>query len=252
MDGPLAGIVVFACLSSATLLGAGIRARLPAGLVSADSHSAIRRGVWIIAIMAGVLLSTLTVYLKTHFDTATRDVRAFSFQLVDLDRTLRRIGPPAATSRALLFRYAARTMKDVWPATNPHLGPQDTHAVQIFNELETAISGLQSTTLPLRDFEATARRLLHEVGRARWKLDERAGQSVSPWIISIIVLWLMFTFASLGLSTQRSRAGLAMLILCAASLSSAVFLAVEYADPYQGVIIVSYEPLQNALFALSE
>ena len=252
MDGPLAGIVVFACLTIAALLGVAIHARLPSGLVSAESGGAIRRGVWIIAIMAAIMLSTLTVYLKTHFDAATRDVRAFSFQLVDLDRTLRRIGPPATASRALLFRYAARTMKDVWPATDPRLGPDDTHAVRLFTELETAISRLQSTTVPSRDFEATARRLLHEVGRARWTLDERAGQSVSPWIISIIVLWLMLTFASLGLSAQRSRAVLGILVICAASLGSAVFLAVEYADPYQGVIIVSYEPLQNALFALSE
>ena len=252
MDGPLAGIVVFACLSSAAVLGAGIHARVPSGLVSAESRTAIRRAVWIIAIMAGIMLSTLTVYLKTHFDTATRDVRAFSFQLVDLDRTLRRIGPPAASSRALLFRYAARTMKDVWPATNPRLGPDDTHAVKLFTELETAISGLQSTTLPLRDFEATARRLVHEVGRARWTLDERAGQSISPWIIIIIVAWLMLTFASLGLSAQRSRAVFGILVVCAASLGSVVFLAVEYADPYQGVIIVSHEPLENALFTLSD
>jgi hypothetical protein len=35
-------------------------------------------------------------------------------------------------------------------------------------------------------------------------------------------------------------------------LSSAVFLAVEYADPFEGVIIVSSEPMRNALFSLSD
>ena len=252
MDGTLAGIVVFACFAGATMLGNGAHVLLPAGFLDTETGAAMRRAVWIIAIMAGIMLSTLTVYLKTHFDTATRDVRAFSFQLVDLDRTLRRFGSVAEPARALLFRYAARTMKDVWPAANPRLGPDDTHASTLFTELEDAISALPAAGAGQRDLEITARRLLHEVGRARWTLDERAGQSVSPWIISIIALWLMLTFASLGLSARQVRPAIGFVLVCAAALSSAVFLAVEYADPYQGVIIVSSEPVQNALFALSD
>jgi|GEM_PF-3739341 len=252
MNGLTTGIVVFACLAGATLLGTRMQAFFPPGRISAQNAHAIRRGVWIIAMMAGIMLAALTVYLKTHFDTASRDVRAFSFQLVDLDRTLRRLGPDAEPARALLFRYAARTMKDVWPASNPRLGPDDVHAAQLYNDLESAVIALQPTSAALRDQVSTARRLLYEVGRARWTLDERAGQTVSPWIICVIVFWLMLTFSSLGLSSVRSRIATTMLMVCAASLSSAVFLAVEYADPYEGVIIVSSEPVQNALYTLTE
>lgn len=252
MDGPTAGVFVFACLASAASVGAVAHARLPNGLLTEQTAVVIRRGVWIIAIMAGIMLSSLTIYLKTHFDSASRDVRAFSYQIVDLDRTLRRIGPDAEPARALLFRFAARTMKDVWPATDPRLGPDDTHAAKLFADLEAAVTKLDGATPLQRDLAVTARRLLPEVGRGRWTMDVQSGRAVSPWMLSLLVMWLMLTFGSLGLSSHRSRLALGILFVCAAALSSAVFLAVEYADPYQGIIIVSSEPLRNALFTISD
>ena len=252
MNGFTSGLLTFICLFGATLFGLNARRRLPMLARHGAGNGAVQRAVWIIAIMAGILLAAMTVYLKTHFDTASRDVRAFSFQIVDLDNALRRIGPPGEPSRALLFRYAARTMKDVWPDSNVHLGPDDSHATRLYAELESAIARLPAGAEPVRDHIGHIRQLLVDVGRARWTLDERAGRSLSPWVVSLLVIWLMVTFASLGMSSGRSRLALAGLAICAAALSSAVFLAVEYADPFEGVIIVSSEPMRNALFSLSD
>ena len=252
MNGPAAGVVTFACLLVAAIAGVMAVRRTDAMRVSAPILQVIRRSVWIITILAAIMLAALTVYLKTHFDTADRDVRGFSFQIIDLDHTLRRLGPPAEPARALLFRYAARTMKDVWPQSQPRLGPNDTHATSLFSQLEVAVVDLETENERGRELLRTARDQVRDVGRARWTLDERTGRSLSPWTVWLLVLWFMVTFAGLGLSSQRSRLALAALGVCAAVLGSAVFLAVEYADPYQGVIIVSSAPMRNALFALSE
>jgi hypothetical protein len=252
MNGPTAGVFAFVCLFSAALAGVSLHGRLPAMAAGAPAVALMRRGASMVAILAVIMLAAVTVYLKVEFDTANRDVRAFAFQVVDLDHALRRIGPPATPSRDLLFRYVARTMKDVWPDSRPHLGPEDIHAGRIFSDLETAIATLPAADPAVRDLEASARALLRDVGHARWTLDERAGRAMSPWMVSLLVIWLAVTFASLGVSAERSRLTLAILGLCAAALASAVFLAVEYADPYEGIIIVSSDPLQNAHFALSE
>jgi hypothetical protein len=152
----------------------------------------------------------------------------------------------------VLFRYAARTTKDVWPGTQPRLGPNDTHASRIFGELETAVAAITPTDERARDQLVAIRQLVRDVGRARWTLDERAGRALSPWLVSLVVLWMMVTFGLLGLSTGRSWFALGILTVCALSIASAVFLAVEYADPYQGIIIVSSEPMRDALFSLSD
>ena len=73
----------------------------------------------------------------------------------------------------------------------------------------------------------------------------------------MVLFWLMLTFASFGLSAPLGRAGantlvITTLFLSAIALGGAMFLLEEYNDPFRGVIIVSHEPLQAALFAISE
>src|SRR5271170_2039427 len=93
MDGPAIGLVAFACLFSATVAGVLVHARLPRAELSLQGQTVIRRGVGLVAVMAALLLVLLTVYLKTHFDGAVRDVRHFSAELGDLDHALRQAGP---------------------------------------------------------------------------------------------------------------------------------------------------------------
>lgn len=252
MNGPVAGMAAFTCLFLSALGGARAMSAAGSMLVAAPILLVMRRAVWIVTIMAAIMLAALTVYLKTQFDTANRDVRAFSFQIVDLDHTLRRAGPAGEPARALLFRYAARTMKDVWPMSQPRLGPNDIHASALFNGLEAAVIEMRVPEGEAREAQISARAQLRDVGRARWTLDERTGRSLSPWMLGMLVIWFMVTFASLGVSSQRSRLALGVLGVCAAVLGSAVFLAVEYADPYEGVIIVSSAPMRDALFAISD
>ncbi len=252
MNGTVAGFVAFACLFSAALVGALVKESLPSFILTTPVLGLIRRAVAVVTIMAAIMLAATTVYLKTNFDTANRDVRAFSFQIIDLDHTLRRIGPNGEPARALLYRFAARTMKDVWPGSKPRLGPDDLHAATIYIQLESAVTDLVATDEQGRELNRYARELLRDVGRARWTLDERTGRIISSWTLVILVLWFTLTFGGLGLSAQRSRVALMVLGVFAAALASAVFLAVEYADPYEGVIIVSSEPMRNALFAISD
>ena len=252
MNGSVAGVVAFGCLFLSALGGARVVGNDGLMLLAAPIVTVMRRAVWIVTLMAAIMLAALTVYLKIQFDIANRDVRAFAFQIVDLDRTLRRVGPEGEPARGMLFRYAARTMKDVWPQSQPRLGPDDTHAGALFDALESTVIGVRLPEGAAREALREARGQLRDVGRARWTLDEQTGRSLSPWMLSILVVWFMVTFAALGMSTRRSRLGLGVVGVCAAVLGSAVFLAVEYADPYEGVIIVSSAPMRDALFTISD
>lgn len=252
MNGGWAGILAFICLGGASLAGVSLRARAAASLSRPGVVDAITRIAWIIGIFTAVALAALVAYLKISFDTASRDVRAFSYEIVDLDHALRRVGPPAAKPRALLFRYASRTMKDVWPNSAVRLGPDDFDAARLFNELETSIAALLPGDSVVRSQLHDINQLLRAVGRGRWTLDQRSGRALSPWTLATMMFWTMSSFFILGLSAPRNRVILGAIGLCALVLASAVFLVVEYADPYQGIIIVSPEPMRTALFTLSE
>ena len=104
----------------------------------------------------------------------------------------------------------------------------------------------------LVEVDAQAREGLRSLARARSTLNDHAGGALSPWTLAVLVFWLMLTFASLGLGAPRTPAVLGMLGLGALAIAGGIFLMVEYSDPYDGIIVVSSEPMQNALFALAE
>jgi hypothetical protein len=257
MDGPIAGATVFACLFSSALAGVIVHARLPGHSLRLGARVVMQRGVTIIAAMAGVLLVMLTLSQKASFDHANREVKEFSAQLIQLDHTLRRAGPAADHARELLFRYAVHAMQQVWPAGSLAIRPPDSATPPPLGQLEDAIAALAQTTPAQRDIVTEAQRILHAASQTDWALDASQGGSTSPWLLAVVLFWLMLTFASFGLSAPLGGHGggtlvITTLFLGAIALGGAMFLLEEYNDPFHGIITVSHEPLQAALFAISE
>ncbi len=66
------------------------------------------------------------------------------------------------------------------------------------------------------------------------------------------MLWLTITFASFGLFAPRNATVIAVLFVCALSVSSVVFLILEMGKPFEGLIKVSDAPLRYALSNLGQ
>ena len=148
MDGPTFGVTAFVVLVGSALIGALAHARLPPATLTRSTRTTIGRGVTMIAVLAALLLSLMTLYVVREFNAARDDVGRLSSQLVELDHVLRGLGPTATPARELLFRYGARTLKDIWPETEPNLGADGADSVQLMNRLEDAVA-----TLHRRHFE---------------------------------------------------------------------------------------------------
>jgi len=71
-------------------------------------------------------------------------------------------------------------------------------------------------------------------------------------MLAVLVFWMMLTFASLGFAAPRSNVMAGVLVLGALSIGGAVFLLEEYDDPFSGVIVISSEPVENALFTMTD
>ncbi len=250
MDGPTTGFTVFGCVLTAAIIGMVGHARLPGGELSAAAFDVVKRGVSMVTVMAALMLALMTVSLKSSYDLADREVKRLSAQVVELDRTLRRGGEGTEPARELLFRYATRVMKDTWPETSlPR--PESASPGVLLSRLEDELATLSQNPAD-QQISTEARRILQDVVETRWALDERAGGSVSPWLFAVMVFWLMVTFASFGLAAPRHPVVICTIVLCAVALGGAMFLIQEFDYPFTGVITVSAEPMQNALFAITE
>jgi hypothetical protein len=61
------------------------------------------------------------------------------------------------------------------------------------------------------------------------------------------VFWLTVIFLALGLAAPHNRLALVGILLCAVSLSSAVFVIADLSRPYRGLMAISSHDMRVAL-----
>jgi len=250
LSGISIGVMVFGASVAAAGCGALVQVRAPAMLASGEAREVIRRVLSLVAALAALMLAMSIVSLKTTFDSADRDIRRLGAQIEELDRTLRRIGPPAGEARQLVFQYTAALVRDTFPELDaPFRGaPRNVDSLQ--DALEASLERLSTGPAASR-VVIEAQAVLHTIIQTRWTMEEGTITSVTGWQLGMLMFWLMLIFAGLGLLAPRNVLMASVIVLCALALALAVFMLTEFDDPFKGVITVSSQPLLNALHALS-
>jgi hypothetical protein len=91
-----------------------------------------------------------------------------------------------------------------------------------------------------------------EIAEAHWLLTETAGDAL-PWaFLAVLVFWLGLLFVTFGLLAPPNATVIGLLLACALSVAAAVFLIVDMAHPYIGIIHFSDAPLRTALEQLGQ
>jgi hypothetical protein len=88
--------------------------------------------------------------------------------------------------------------------------------------------------------------------KSRWFMFGGASVSILVPFLLALVFWLTVTFASFGLFAPRNATVIAVIFLCALSVSSVVFLILEMDRPFDGMIKVSDAPVRYALSHLGQ
>ena len=109
-----------------------------------------------------------------------------------------------------------------------------------------AIRGLKPQNDSQRALQARALDLAEKLLEARWIAAAGAGTEIPKPFLAVLVSWFAMTFASFGLFAPRNSLVVTVLFMCALSVGSAVFLVLEMAGPFDGLLRVSGEPLHYA------
>src|SRR6266403_2315127 len=102
MSSTIEGLIVFACLFGAGLLGICIRAALPEHHLTTDTKDAVRIGMGLVATMAALVLGLLVASTKGAYDNEKSEVTQMAAKLIFLDRVLAIYGPETAKTREML------------------------------------------------------------------------------------------------------------------------------------------------------
>ncbi len=98
-----------------------------------------------------------------------------------------------------------------------------------------------------RLLRSQAMQIAADLAQARWIVIEQTQLTLPTAFFVVLLAWLAMLFACFGLLSPCNATVIAVLVVCALSVSGAVFLITDMNTPFTGMIKVSSAPLRKAL-----
>ncbi|WGS50350.1 hypothetical protein LFL96_02250 [Paraburkholderia sp. D15] len=259
-------VLVFCLLLATTSVGLWVRPLLHEAHRAHETVQLIQLVIGMLVTFAALVLGLMTASAKASFDTTSNDMRAYAADLIELDTTLREYGQETAPARLLLRQYTAAAIASTWTGERAPAGdyyPKDVGSQDNSQSLENVRLGDMLTAVgrnlrQLRARDPLQQRALDDsltqyrrIVDARWKLIEEAHSSISQLFFTTLTFWLCVIFLSFGLIAPRNALTIVTICLGAVSIASAVYVIVDLDTPFTGPIVVSSQPMRDALTHLN-
>lgn len=253
MDEWAVGSIVFVCVFGGALLGIYLRSALPKDQLGDDSKDAIKLGMGLVATMSALVLGLLVATAKGSYDEQKRGLDLISANLVLLDGALAEYGPDAQVARLQLHHLVTVAVDRIWPEDASQDATLAPPSMAEGKSLHSLLLGLAPGNDRQRALQSMALQISVEVGKARWLLvAQEEGSAIPAPFIVILIFWLTVLFVSFGLFAPPHATVIATLCLSALSVSGAVFLIMELAHPFAGMVQISSAPLRAALSHIAQ
>jgi hypothetical protein len=243
--------IVFACIAGAGLFALVLARALPEHHLKPDSKEAIKYGLALIATLAALVLGLLIAAAKGTYDTQSSAVRQLSADVLLLDRVLGLYGAETKEARELLHRAVTSTLERIWPGDGTR--PADLAPGEMRADMEAfydKVAGLTPQNEAQRSLKARALDVTSDLAKTRLRLFTQKDSSIPVPFLVVLVFWLMVLLSGAGLLAPRNITVVGVLLLCALSVSCAIFLILELDRPFEGIMRVSSAPLREALARL--
>ena len=241
-------VIVFACVLGGALFGAFLRGRLPKQHLGGDTKDVVRLGTGLIGTIAALVLGLLIASANSTYQTQSNQVQVVTADVVLLDRTLAQYGPETDSARNLL-RHAVASMADqIWRENRSNsVAAQpfeaSTSSLSFYDEiLKLSPSNDAQHFLQARAIDTT-----NDLAKARLLLFSRAGAVIPMPFLVVLVSWLAIIFASFSLFADNNVTTIVALCIFALSASASIFLILELSQPFTGLMMISSQPLRDAL-----
>ena len=244
--------IVLACIVAGALLGMLLRALLPQHHLSPETKDVVKVGMGLVGTMTALVLGLLIASAKNSFDTQRNGLAQLSANIILLDRTLAHYGPESKDVREMLRVSVADMLQRTWPQEDSLSGQagEKSGTEGKYEGLYEKIEGLAPKNDAQRALQSQALKIGTDIAQTRWLMFAQKGSSIPTPFLVVMVCWLTLLLASFSLFAPSNATVFCTLLICALSVSSAVFLILELDRPFSGMIQISSAPMRAALAQL--
>jgi hypothetical protein len=242
------GFISAGCIFGGVLLGMLLQKVLPEHHLDTPSKDTVKVGAGMLATLTALVLGLLVSSAKSSFDAMNAGIAQAGAKIILLDQVLADYGPETKEVREQYRHSVASEIERIWPEEKGRLG--GVRALESVDTAKTLQAKLRELT-PKNDLQksllAQASQIVSDVLQTRLLLMEGQQNTLPTAFLVLLIFWLTGLFISFGLFAPRNGTVLAVLLICALSVSSAIFLVLEMDRPLDGFIKASNAPLRKAV-----
>jgi hypothetical protein len=248
-------IAVFVCVLAGAFFGSAIGRRLAEHHLSESSKDVIKSGAGYIGTMAALVLGMLVASAKSSYDAKFAEVEQTAAKIIVIDRVLRQYGSETKPARDMLRDLLQAKHSLTWVNSESLAVGQGTGIVPSTTgseQLRAAIATLSPANEAQRVLQIRALQALDDFTQMRWLFIAQSTDSISIPLLAVLALWVATVALLTGMYAPRNSTLTTVAVLCALSVSVAVFLIAEMYSPFEGLLRISDAPLRTAMGYLNQ
>jgi hypothetical protein len=244
--------LAFLLAIAGVVLGSIIQRVLPEGHLSSDSKEVVKLSMGVVATLAALVLGLLVASAKSTYDAREAEINQLTAYVILLDNLLAKYGEEATPARAALREAIPVVVDKIWSEGQTVSGRTTPFKASAQGEaFYQKIQELQPSDDAQRALQDRIIQVTNDLMQARFLLFSHLGSSIPLPFLAVLLLWMVVLFAGFALMAPANLTTLVSLVICALSVSGAIFLILELDEPFGGLMLINSEPLRAALPALS-
>jgi hypothetical protein len=243
------GLISAGSIFGGALLGMWLRKILPERHLDDASKDTVKLGAGLLATLSALVLGLLISSAKSSFDAMNAGIAQAGAKVLLADHLLADYGPETKAVREQLRNIVASSIDRIWPEEKGKTGGW--RAVESLDDEGKLYKDKLRELTPTNDFQksrlAQALQISDDVLQTRLLLLEGQQTNLPTTFIVVLIFWLTGLFVSFGLFAPSNGVVMTVLLVCALSVASAIFLILEMNRPLDGFIKASNAPLRKAV-----
>jgi len=244
-------VVVGLLIALSGCLGLFLQARLAEHYTADRSRDMIGGVVGLLTLLLALVLGLLIWTAFGVFSTQQRELESIAAKALEFDLEMRHYGPEGDAARELL-RGDLISARDQFWGDNNAMAASYNASYKAMAGLSKAFERMEPKSDAQKALLAAAQGNYASIGENRLLMSLQVLAPIAWPLIYAVAGWSCLMFAGMGLLSRPNAATILMLILGAASVSLAVFLILEFSQPYTSLIRVSPVALDHAIADLAK
>jgi hypothetical protein len=240
-------VTAFVLILASAIAGALLRPRLPEHHLSGDSKDVIKLATALIGTMAALVLGLLFANTHTSFDTTSADVSRMTADVLELDQLLKEYGPEAKPARAALREDIQPWIDAIWKEDAAKGGGTKPAPRSHRESVGFLVRSLTPENAAQASIQARAVQVATDLAETRLVLNVQPDDTISNTFIIVLVFWLMMIFGVFSMNSPFNVTLGVVIFICIVSASTAIYLILELAQPFDGLMQISNAGLRTAL-----